>query len=230
MKKVSLLLGLIFLISAFTSQGQIVTKYQQGFEATGETSSYTVVQGSAVPVTTVASSGERSLKLSQSTSSEVIIMLDTLDFTDNGSFQHFYLDFMHICDVDPVATASVLEVATIQIRLASETDAQWLTFTGNDHYDNSWGGGSTDFVGMNSFSMQSYSTWMGTTINNTHRKRRDLPQGKSCHRNRNNEYGLVSGQHQGTVQPQLDAFACYDDGGLSRPWTHPQQPQHPLGS
>ena len=86
MKKVSLLLGLIFLISAFTSQGQIVTKYQQGFEATGETSSYTVVQGSAVPVTTVASSGERSLKLSQSTSSEVIIMLDTLDFTDNGSY------------------------------------------------------------------------------------------------------------------------------------------------
>ena len=171
MKKVSLLLGLIFLISAFTSQGQIVTKYQQGFEATGETSSYTVVQGSAVPVTTVASSGERSLKLSQSTSSEVIIMLDTLDFTDNGSFQHFYLDFMHICDVDPVATASVLEVATIQIRLASETDAQWLTFTGNDHYDNSWGGGSTDFVGMNSFSMQSYSTWMGTTINNTWWKR-----------------------------------------------------------
>ena len=171
MKKVSLLLGLIFLISAFTSQGQIVTKYQQGFEATGETSSYTVVQGSAVPVTTVASSGQRSLKLPHTTNSEVIVMLDTLDFTDNGSFQYFYLDFMQICDIVPTqqTVQSVTEVATIEIRLIDQTD--WQVFDGNNFYDNTWGGGCTDFVSTSSFSAESYTTWSGTTINNTWWKR-----------------------------------------------------------
>ena len=89
MKKVSSFLGLIFLILSFSAQGQIVTKYQQGFEATGENHSYTVLQGSATPVTNVASSGNRSLKLSHG-AQDVIVMLDTIDFSDNGSFQYFY--------------------------------------------------------------------------------------------------------------------------------------------
>jgi len=104
MKKVSSFLGLIFLILSFSAQGQIVTKYQQGFEATGENHSYTVLQGSATPVTNVASSGNRSLKLSHG-AQDVIVMLDTIDFSDNGSFQYFYLEFMHICDVVPSTSA-----------------------------------------------------------------------------------------------------------------------------
>ena len=170
MRKTSLFLGLIFLISAFTSQGQIVTKYQQGFEATGETQSYTIVQGSAAPVTNVASSGGRSLKLSHS-SQEVIIMLDTLDFTDNGSFQYFYLEFMHICDVNYLAAGSATEIATIEMRRTNETDNDWTPMDGNDHYDNSWGGGSDEFVNTSSFSRKSYIAWQGVGINNTWWKR-----------------------------------------------------------
>ena len=169
MKKVSSFLGLIFLILSFSAQGQIVTKYQQGFEATGENHSYTVLQGSATPVTNVASSGNRSLKLSHG-AQDVIVMLDTIDFSDNGSFQYFYLEFMHICDVVPSTSASgPSNVAYIEIRLIGETD--WTRLDGTDFYDNSWGGGSSDFTGTSSFSLESYIAWSGTTPNNTWWKR-----------------------------------------------------------
>ncbi len=170
MKKASLLSGLIFLIFAFSAQGQIVTKYQQGFETTGESHSYTVVQGTAAPVTNVASSGNRGLKLSHG-STETIIVLDTLDFTDNGSFQYFYLDFMHICDVNPLSCASATDVATVEVRRVTESETDWQRLDGTDYYDNSWGGGSNDFLGTDSYSLKSYSTWSGVSINNSWWKR-----------------------------------------------------------
>ena len=169
MKKVSLFLGLIFLILSFPGRGQIVTKYQQGFEATGENQSYTVVQGTATPVTSVASSGNRSLKLSHTTSTDVIVMLDTIDFTDNGSLQYFYLEFMHVCDVVPSTCDLPSNVAYIEIRLVGEST--WTRLDGNNFYDNSWGGGSGDFTQTSSFSRESYIAWSGTTPNNSWWKR-----------------------------------------------------------
>lgn len=169
MKKRSLLLGLISLILAFQANGQIVTKYQQGFEATGETYGYTVTQGTATPVTSIASSGSRSLKLQHSSSGMVEILLDTIDFTDNGSFQHFYLEFMHICDVDPTTCASASTVATIEAKRLNEE--QWVTLNGSDYYDVTWGGGSSDYVSNNSFSERSYAVWRGTNMNGTWWKR-----------------------------------------------------------
>lgn len=171
MKKRSLLLGLIFLISALTVHGQIVTKYQQGFEATGESCGYTVTQGSANVVTNVASSGERALKMNYSTSGMVEITLDTIDFTDNGQFMFFYLEFMHICDVDPLTAADAAEVATIEVRRAEDPNSQWSPLDGNDDYDATWGGGSSDFSSNSSFSERSYNIWRGTTPNNTWWKR-----------------------------------------------------------
>lgn len=169
MKKRSLLLGLISLILAFPAKGQIVTKYEQGFEASGETYGYTVVQGSAIPVSNVASSGSRSLKMVHSQNGIVEIMLDTLDFTDNGSFQHFYLEFMHICDVNPLMCADQSTVATIEARLIGEQ--QWVTLNGSDYYDVTWGGGTSSFVSLSSFSERSYTVWQGTNINGTWWKR-----------------------------------------------------------
>lgn len=168
MKKLSLLWSVIFLISALSARGQIVTKYQQGFEATGETYTYSVVSGNATPVTNVATSGNRSLKMAHG-STETIVELDTIDFTDNGSFQYFYLDFMHICDVNPLTCAVQTTVATIEVRRPSETN--WTPLDGNDYYDNSWGGGSSDFQGTDSYSLKSYNTWSGVSINNTWWKR-----------------------------------------------------------
>ena len=168
MNKRLLLFELISLFLAFNVNAQIVTKYEQGFESSGETSSYTVVQGSVAPVTNVASTGSRSLKL-QHTSQEAIIMLDTIDFTDNGSFQFFYLEFMHICDVDPQTTAATNSVAIIDVKRIDE--ANWTTLNGSDYYDNSWGGGSEGFVGNSTFTQRSYPIWRGANMNNTWWKR-----------------------------------------------------------
>ena len=71
MKKRSLLFGAIFMILGLVAQGQIVVKYQQGFESTGETCSYTT-SGSAAPQTSFASSGNRALKLSHTQNNQSI--------------------------------------------------------------------------------------------------------------------------------------------------------------
>lgn len=169
MKKLSLLLGLISLILAFPAQSQIVTKYSQGFEATGETSSYTFVQGDVTIQTAVASSGSRCLKLGQ-TPQDAVMMLDTIDFTDNSSFQYFYLEFMHICDVDPMTCVNADDVGIVEIKLAGEPESAWTRLSQQD-YDITWGGGTSNYNGNECFSNRSYAPWEGTSINNTWWKR-----------------------------------------------------------
>ena len=167
MKKRSLLLSLIFLLLAFTAQSQIVTKYQQGFEATGENYSYTVTSGNATAVTNYYSSGSRALKLPH-TITETVVVLDTIDFSDNGSYQYAYLEFMHICDVSPLATSGPTSVATVEVKVLNPQGSQdWQVLGGNDSYDASWGGGSTEFIGNSSFSEMSYPIWTGATTRNT---------------------------------------------------------------
>lgn len=166
MKRKSLLLGLISLILALPAQSQIVTKYQQGFE-TGESVTYGVTSGTASPITTLYSSGSRSLKL-QHGSQETIVQLDTIDFTDNGSFTSYYLEFMHICDVDPMTCGNPTEVATIEARLAHQTE--W-TVLGDLYVDDTWGGGSSYFHDYDSYSERAYDIWQGATPNNSWWKR-----------------------------------------------------------
>mgnify|MGYP002852588203 CR=1 FL=1 len=176
MKKKSLLLVLISLILGFSTQGQIVTKYQQGFETSGESYSYSVSQGTATPVTTVYSSGNRSLKL-QHGSNEVIVVTDTIDMSDNSSFTSFYLEFMHICDVDPLSCNSASEVATVEGKFINEST--WWVLDGV-MYDVNWGGGSEDFASLGSFSERSYDIWRGTTPANTWWKRERFSLTNKC--------------------------------------------------
>lgn len=164
MKKKSLLLSLIFMLLAFAANSQIVTKYQQGFETTDDNTSYSGLVGSTYVVTNLHSSGNRAYKLGHIFGSESILLLDTIDFSDNGSYQHAYLEFMHICDVDPLATASASSVAIVEVKMIG--DDQWRVLDGNDNYDMSWGGGSSEFIGSSSFSKQSYPIWTGNTPNN----------------------------------------------------------------
>ncbi len=166
MKKRSLLLGLISLFLAFSAQGQIVTKYQQGFE-TSDAVSYQVTSGTATPVTSLYSSGSRSLKM-QHGSSETIILLDTLDFTDNASYTAYYLEFMHICDVDPMTCANQTDVAIIEVMHPGE--ASWHTLTDQD-CDFTWGGGSDLFQDYSSYSERAYDQWQTGETSNTWWKR-----------------------------------------------------------
>src|SRR5574344_387968 len=168
MKKRFLLFGLISLILSFTAQSQVVIKYQQGFEGTGTDvaagNHYHVASGTAQTNTNFHSSGSGSLKLSHTTTAAQIYT-DTIDFTDNGSFQYFVLEFMHICNVDPTTGQQSDNCAVIEARRLDQS--AWTTLSGNTHYGRTWGGGSEDFASTSSFSKESYSLWRTGTLANT---------------------------------------------------------------
>lgn len=157
MKRRSLLIGLISLFLCLTAQSQVVVKYQQGFEASGETSSYTVTSGTATPVTSLHSSGNRSLHMVRSTSGETIVELDTIDFSDNSTFQYYILEYMGISTCNPLGSQSTNITCIIEAR--RPTESTWTQLVGSNHYDMSWGGGSSDFAQTNSFNVKSYSEW-----------------------------------------------------------------------
>lgn len=154
------------MILGLVAQGQIVVKYQQGFESTGETCSYTT-SGSAAPQTSFASSGNRALKLSHTQNNQSIVVLDTIDFTDNSSLQYYVLEFMHGCDVDPTTLGAGNQgyCAIIEAKRIDQTGFTQLT--GNSHYDMTWGGGSSSFASLSSFSSQSYTAWQTGSMSNT---------------------------------------------------------------
>lgn len=167
MRKKSLLLGLIFSFLGFAASAQIITKYSVGFEPSGENSSYTVVSGqSQTSLQTSLALGSRALKINHG-SSDVVIVTDTIDLSDNGQVQYFFLEFMHVCDIDPLTTASASNVCYVEYRLPEAQNNAWTRLTGNNCYDMTWGGGSNDFQQNNSFSNRSYELWQTSPIGNT---------------------------------------------------------------
>ncbi len=164
MRKKSLLLVLIFSLFTLGASAQVVVKYQQGFETTGESYGYNASTTAAAPQSTIYSSGNRALKLTHS-STDVIVELDTIDFTDNGAFYYFVLEFMGICDVNPFSCANPAKIAYIEYKRPNEST--WSQLMGQSTYDRNWGGGSSDFVSTSSFSQKSYGNWQSGAINNT---------------------------------------------------------------
>ncbi|MCR4828518.1 MAG: hypothetical protein K5864_03545 [Bacteroidales bacterium] len=170
MKKRVFLLTLIFAFLGTTVPvgAQIVTRYTQGFEQSGEQFGYTVNSGTAAPQTSVFSAGSRALKMSH-TNEECVVTTDTIDLSDNPAYSQFFLEFMHINTVVPNECQSPQEVGIIQVkRVGSDS---WLTLDGVQAYDMSWGGGSSDFAGNPSFSDHSYDSWTGANASNTMWKR-----------------------------------------------------------
>ncbi|MBQ2508258.1 MAG: hypothetical protein II532_00630 [Bacteroidales bacterium] len=168
MKKSAVLFALFSLIFGFNARAQIVTAYQQGFESSGETSSYVVVQGTASPQTAFHTSGSRALQMTR-TSTEVIVMTDTIDLRSNSTLQYFMLEFMHICTANPNDGASASSVATVEVR---SVYGDWQQLQGNGAYDMGWGGGSVDFAQNSSFSRQSYPIWAGVVDNRSWKRER----------------------------------------------------------
>ena len=151
MKKRSLLLGLIFLLAGLTASAQIVTCYTQGFEATGETYSYTVVSGTAQAQTSLANSGQRSLKISH-TATTAVVVTDTIDLSANGNWHYFDLEFDHISNVNPDDCLSPSNVGIVEVKRIDQTN--WTQLT-SAYY----AGGSDDYRGTGSVSYHSYSSW-----------------------------------------------------------------------
>ena len=164
MKKRLSLFGLILALSAFTTHAQIFQMFSQDFEtSTPVNYSLTATGTGATIQNSIVSGGSRSMKMAHQ-NTEVIMTLDTLDFSGNATLNYFTLEFMHIAYVNAVDAVDRTEVCVIEAKLPGQTD--W-TRLNSSHY-NTAESGSSVFASLGSFSRQCYTEWNTTpTVNNT---------------------------------------------------------------
>ena len=162
MKTKYLFLGAIFAIFGLTARAQVSEMYYQGFES-GESVNYSGTPTSSVRYSSnIRSGGNRALKLVQSSASEVEIILDTIDFTQNTTLRYIALRFDHICRV-PINSTEDFAMGMIWYKRANQTN--WTAVSASD-YNISGGPGtySIDFSGIGSFKDQSYSDWWNDNV------------------------------------------------------------------
>ncbi len=130
MKTKYLLLGAIFAIFGFTARGQVFEMYYQGFES-GEAVNYTVTPASGSSFSTVIyKSGDRSLKLTQLSTQDIELVLDTIDFTQNTALRYIAFTFDQICRI-PANPGGDVMMATLYYKRANQ--ASWTTITSQDY-------------------------------------------------------------------------------------------------
>ena len=161
MKKGLSLLGLIFALATFTSQAQIYQMYSQGFED-GTPQTYSVTNNTQLQ-TSVSTGGSKAIRLmsvgtGQVGTNDVILTLDTIDFSINAQFNYYVLEFQHIAFVTPNAMHSATECCIIEAKRPGDSRFFQLSST---HYDMT-DGGSEDFQQMGSFSRESYPADWGS--------------------------------------------------------------------
>lgn len=175
MKKRFLLLGLIFALMTFTSHAQIYEMFSENFETSSSTN-YTVSNPNSVGVqTSIVSGGSRALKMTHTQSSEVSIVLDTIDFSTQADWAYFTLEFMHQAFVDATKCPVRGEVCMVEVKRPGQS--AWTRL--NESHYNMADGGSSEFNGLASFSKFSYADWEASTAANNSlwkKERFDLDQ------------------------------------------------------
>lgn len=178
MKKGFLLLGLIFAFSTLVTQAQIYEYYSQDFE-TGSPVNYQVSSPTAAASqTTIVSGGDRSLKMTHTQNQEIILTLDTIDFSANRNLNFYTLEFMHIAYVDPLKCNQSDRSSVCYIEVKLPTQSTWITLN-STHYNMSESGGSSEFAQLASFCTESYSEWnLSSAVSNQlwKKERFDLEQ------------------------------------------------------
>lgn len=160
MKTKYLLLGAIFAFFGFATRAQVSEMYNQNFES-GETVTYSGSLSSSVRYSSsIRSTGNRSLKLVQSPSTDVEVILDTIDFTQNTTLRYIALRFDHICRV-PKNGQTDNAMGMLYYKRANQTN--WTPITSAE-YNMSSGSYSEDFSYMGSFKDQSYSDWWNENV------------------------------------------------------------------
>lgn len=161
MKKGLSLLGLILALATVNGHAQIYQLYSQGFE-NGTPQTYSVTNNATVQnaVSTGGSSAMRlmSVGTGQVGTNDVIMTLDTIDFSINAQFNYYVLEFQHIAFVTPTAMHVATECCMIEVKRPGQTQFYQLSGT---HYDMT-DGGSDDFYNSSSFSRESYGADWGT--------------------------------------------------------------------
>lgn len=130
MKTKYLVLGAIFAFLSLGARSQVYEMYYQGFES-GEEQNYTVSPASGASMTTtIYKSGSRSLKLTQTSSQDIEVVLDTLDFTQNTTLRYIALTFDHICRV-PINPNNDNMMATLYYKRANQSS--WTQMMEQDY-------------------------------------------------------------------------------------------------
>ena len=156
------LTGVFFVLSGLVVRGQVVEALYQGFEV-GETTRVSAVPSSGMSYSTALhASGSRSLELSQSTSEDVTLYLDTLDFTSDLTIRYVTLTFDHICKV-AINSSQDYRMANIYFKRANLPDVpeNWTRATAT--YYNMTEGGSSAFNSLSTFNSSSYPEWEGNS-------------------------------------------------------------------
>lgn len=160
MKKRFLLFGLIFALTAVTSQAQIYEMFSQDFES-GSTVNYTVSNSPMMATQgTIYSGGSRAMKITSDQDSVNILTLDTIDFSQNATFNYYTLEFQHIAFIAPLAMLDPYTICKIEVKRPDQTVWTPLSST---HY-NMTEGGSSEFTYTASFSQESYTDWSNATV------------------------------------------------------------------
>ena len=158
MKLRFLLPSVIFLFCGLVSQAQITEILYQGFEA-GETPAYT---GAYSITNQYHASGNSALELSQTTTGDIELVLNELDFTQNTSLRYISVEFDHICRV-PTNEYPDFYMCRLYYKRTNETT--WHQMTSSNY--NMTNGGSSSFRDMGAFSCESYGDeWRLSTMSN----------------------------------------------------------------
>lgn len=156
------LTGVIFVFSGLVARGQVTEALYQGFE-TGEVSRVNGVPPSSITYSTAihAANGSRALQFTQSTTEDVELILDTLDFTNDLTLRYISLEFDHICYVQPNSSTD-LNMGTIWFKRANQTD--WTRASAT--YYNRTEGGSRAFEELSAFNNHTYDEWTASPMTN----------------------------------------------------------------
>ena len=165
------LTGVIFVFSGLVARGQVTEALYQGFE-TGEVSRVNGVPPSSITYSTAihAANGSRALQFTQSTTEDVELILDTLDFTNDLTLRYITLEFDHICYVQRNSSTD-LNMGTIWFKRANQTD--WTRASAT--YYNRTEGGSTAFEELSAFNNHTYDEWTASPMTNA-----GLPFGRAA--------------------------------------------------
>lgn len=165
-------IGLIFALAAPMAKAQVFEMYYQGFETT-ETVHFSASSPDAVTYDSqLHASGDRSLKLLQSTSDVIYIVSDTIDFTQNATLHYIALEFDHITNTPPNGTSPVCKI------YAKKTvDADWTPLNSQHYNTANNNGGSMEFISTAMFCRESYPDWSSPITNDSWKSERfDLDQ------------------------------------------------------
>lgn len=158
-----LFLGVIFSFLGLVSQAQVFLMYGQGFE-TGEQVNYTVTNNSYEFSTSLHAGGLQSLRLKQTTTTDVSMVLDTLDFTQNATLRNVALEFDHICNI-AANMGYGAQICQIFVKRANQSDDQAIQLSGA-HYNKDEEGYSTEFDQTATFNNYSYDEWHNESLGN----------------------------------------------------------------